>query len=134
MIRHERGKFLKPEMRDLREHFAFARNAVGHDDVEGGDAVAGDEQEAVAEVEDFADFAGANFFDAGQIKLENRCVVHRAKNKVRRPKFKVQSDGHFLNSPTGVFFAGVFARVNSRLVARRIWRTSNGTLATDSLS
>src|ERR1017187_3202012 len=91
MIRHERRKFLKPEMGNLREHLALARNAVGHDDVEGGDAVAGDEQEAVAEVEDFADLAGANFFDAGQVELENRCVVHRAKNKVRRPKFKAES-------------------------------------------
>ena len=74
MIRHERGKFLKPEMRDLREHFALARNAVGHDDVKGGDAVAGDEQEAFAEVIDFADFAGADAFDAGEIELENGCV------------------------------------------------------------
>ena len=81
MIRHERGKFLEPEMRDLREHFAFARDAVGHDDVEGGDAVAGDEQEAVAEVKDFADLAGADFFDAGQIELENGFVIHRAENK-----------------------------------------------------
>ena len=61
MIGHERGKFLEPEMRDLREHFAFARNAVGHDDVEGGDAVAGDEQKTVAEVKEFADVAGADF-------------------------------------------------------------------------
>ncbi len=91
MVRHERGKFLEPEVRDLREHFALARNAVGHDDVEGGNAVAGDEQEAVAEVEDFADLAGADFFDAGQVELENRGVVHRAENKVPRPKFKVQS-------------------------------------------
>src|ERR1035437_2292508 len=91
MVRHERRKFLKPEMRDLCEHFAFARDAVGHDDVEGGDAVAGDEQEAVAEVIDFANLAGADFFEAGQIELENRGVVHRAKNKCPRAKFKVQS-------------------------------------------
>ena len=77
MIRRtSRGKFLEPEMRDLREHFALARNAVGHDDVEGGDAVAGDEQQAVAEVEDFADLAALEFFDAGQIELENGVVWH----------------------------------------------------------
>ncbi len=74
MIRHERGKFLEPEMRNLREHLAFARNAVGHDDVEGGNAIAGDEQETVAEVIDFADFAGADFFDAGEVELQNRFV------------------------------------------------------------
>ncbi len=75
MVRHERSKFLKPEMRDLREHLALARNAVGHDDVEGGNAVAGDEQEGVAEVEDFADLAGADFFDAGQIELQDGFVL-----------------------------------------------------------
>jgi hypothetical protein len=69
MIWHECGKFLEPEMRDLREHFAFARNAVGHDDVEGGDAVAGDEQKTVAKVKDLANFAGADFGDAGEIEL-----------------------------------------------------------------
>src|ERR1017187_10764879 len=93
MIRHERRKFLKPEMGNLREHLALARNAVGHDDVEGGDAVAGDEQEAVAEVEDFADLAGADFFDAGQIELQN-WFVHGWENKVRRPNFKVRSEEH----------------------------------------
>jgi hypothetical protein len=80
-------------MRNLREHFALARNAVGHDDVEGGDAITRDEQETVAEVEDFADFAGADFFDAGEIELQNGYVVHRAKNKDSGPKFKVQSEG-----------------------------------------
>ena len=90
MVRHERGKFLKPEMRNLREHLALARNAVGHDDVEGGNAVAGDEQEAVAEVEDFADFAGADFFDAGQIELQN-WFVHGARKIIFRPEFgKIQ--------------------------------------------
>ena len=67
-------------MGNLREHFALARNAVGHDHVEGGDAVAGDEQKTVAEVEDFADFAGADFFDAGQIELQNG-FIHGAKVK-----------------------------------------------------
>ena len=71
MVGHERGEFLEPEMRNLREHLALARNAVGHDDVEGGDAVAGDEQQPVAEVEDFAHLAAAEFFDAGQVELEN---------------------------------------------------------------
>ena len=66
-----------------------ARDAVGHDDVEGGNAVAGDEQEAVAEVIDFADLAGADFFEAGQVELENR-FVHGAKNNDSSPKFKAE--------------------------------------------
>jgi len=59
MVRHERCETLEPEKGNLREHFAFARNAVGHDDVEGGDAVAGDEQQGVAEVKQVADFAAS---------------------------------------------------------------------------
>ena len=70
VVRHEAGEAVEPEEGDLREDFAFARDAVGHDDVEGGEAVAGDEQEAVAEVEDFADFAGLDLRDAGQFNLE----------------------------------------------------------------
>ena len=76
-------------MRNLREHLALARDAVGHDDIEGGNAVAGDEQQAVAEVEDFADFAAAEFFDAGQIELQNWFVSMRG--KILSPKSKVQS-------------------------------------------
>src|SRR5471032_336181 len=97
MIRHERGKFLEPEMRDLCEYFALARNAVGHDYVEGGDAVAGDEQEAVAEVEDFADFAGADFFDAGEVELQN-WFVHGSENKCQTRKFKVKSRSSWSSS------------------------------------
>src|SRR5271168_2874557 len=58
-------------MRNLREHFALARNAVGHNDVEGGNAVAGDQQKAIAEVKDFTDFSRAHFFDARQLELQN---------------------------------------------------------------
>ena len=52
-------------MGKLREHLAFARDAVGHDAIEGRDAVGGDEQEGVAEIEDLADLAGLEFRDAG---------------------------------------------------------------------
>ena len=81
----------EPEMRNLREHLALARNAVGHDDVEGGNAVAGDEQQAVAEVEYLADLAAPDFFDARQIELQNRFVCHARIIKFPVPKFKVQS-------------------------------------------
>jgi len=64
------GKFAEPKVGEHRQHFAFARDAVGHDDVVGADAVAGEHEEAVAEVEHFADFAAADFGDAGEIELE----------------------------------------------------------------
>ena len=64
MVRLERFGLREPEIRNLREHLAFARNAVGHDDVESREAVGGDEQQAVAEVEDFAHLAALELFDA----------------------------------------------------------------------
>ena len=74
MVRHERGEFLKPEMRNLREHLALARNAVGHDDVEGGNAVAGDEAESGRRGRRLRGPCRTEFFDAGQIELQNRFV------------------------------------------------------------
>ncbi len=76
MVRHERGKLLEPEMGNLREHLALARDAVGHDDVEGGDAVAGDEEVGVAEIENLADLAALDLRDAGQIELEKWLCAH----------------------------------------------------------
>jgi hypothetical protein len=71
-------------MRDLREHGAFVRDAVGHDDVEGGNAVAGDEQETVTEVKHFADFAGADFFYAREVELQNGFVHGVSMKKLRQ--------------------------------------------------
>ena len=56
---------VEPEMGNLREHLALARNAVGHDAIEGGDAVGGYQQQAVAEIKHFADLAAFDFRDAG---------------------------------------------------------------------
>ena len=69
VVRLERFGLREPEIGNLREHLALARDAVGHDDVEGRDAVGGDEQQAVAEVEDFAHLAALEFFDARQFEL-----------------------------------------------------------------
>ena len=77
-------------MGNLRQHFAFARNAVGHDDVEGGDAVGGDEQQTVAEIENLADLAAFHFLDSGQIKLENRFVWHGGNDYERFPECQVK--------------------------------------------
>ena len=46
-------------MGDLGEHLAFAGDAVGHDAVEGRDAVGGDEEEPVSEVEEVTNLAVA---------------------------------------------------------------------------
>ena len=64
------GEFVEPVVGEHREHFALARDAVGQDDVVGADAVAGEHQEAVAEVEHFANLAAADLGDTGEIELE----------------------------------------------------------------
>ena len=69
MVRDDVAELGKPKVREHRQHFALERDAVGHHDVVGADAVAGDHQEAVAEIEHFADFAAANLGDAGEIEL-----------------------------------------------------------------
>jgi hypothetical protein len=51
----------KPKIRDLGQHFAFARDAVGHDAIKGRDAIGGDEQKPVPQVKYFADFAAFEF-------------------------------------------------------------------------
>src|SRR6185369_14798696 len=81
MIGLEAGGLGEPEIGDLGQHFAFARDAVGHDDVKGGDAVGGDEEEAVSEIEDFADLAALKFSDSWNIDLKQSVVRHRVNMK-----------------------------------------------------
>ena len=64
----DRVKVRKPERRDRREHRAFLRNGIGQDAVEGAEAIRGDEQQVIAEVEDFAHFAAGDFADAGKVE------------------------------------------------------------------
>ncbi len=65
---------VEPEIGNLRQHLALARDAVGHDAIKGGNAVGGDEQEVFAQIEDFADFAGFEFIESGQVQLQQRLV------------------------------------------------------------
>ena len=57
VVGDERGGLGEPPVADLREDDALAGDAVREDDIEGGEAVGGGEQEGVAEVEDLADLA-----------------------------------------------------------------------------
>ena len=79
MIGLEGTGLAEPEIGNLREDLAFAGNAVGHDAVKGGNAVGGDKEEAVAQIEHLADLAAFKFADAGQIKLQKRFVQHNGK-------------------------------------------------------
>src|SRR5689334_3206702 len=81
-------------MGKLRKHLALARDAVGHDAIERGNAIRCDEQEGVAEVKDLADLAALELLDAGQVELQQRCGRHVSKDEARGLKFKVQSSSH----------------------------------------
>ena len=71
VVGHDVLEFFKPEVGNLRKDFAFAGDGFGQDNVEGGQAVAGDHQHAlVVDFVEVADFAGVGFFQAD--------VVHAA--------------------------------------------------------
>ena len=93
MVRLPRGHLREPEMRDLRQDFALTRYAIGQDAVEGGNAVGGDKQEAVAQIENLPDFAAFEFADAGQIQREQWFVQHRA--NMRRGRGSAKSNCGF---------------------------------------
>jgi len=61
---------VEPEGGETVEHFPLAWNGVGKDAIEGRDSIGGNEQEMFAKVKDFADFAAAEFFDAGKIACQ----------------------------------------------------------------
>ena len=61
--------FLEPELAQRGEHAALFGNRVRQNHVERAEPVRRDEQQRVAEVEHFADFAAFQFGHAGQIEL-----------------------------------------------------------------
>jgi hypothetical protein len=47
VVRHDAGEKVEPEKRNLRQHPAFVRNARGQNVVKSGDAIGGDEKQAL---------------------------------------------------------------------------------------
>jgi len=72
VVRHDRSGPVEPERRDLRQDFAFVGNAGTEHVVEGRDAIARDDEQAVAELVDVADFALTIGQPAGNRRLKNR--------------------------------------------------------------
>ncbi len=60
--------FFEPESGNLIEDRPFIRDRVGQNNVEGGKAIGRDKEEGIAEIEDFAHLAAAQFRQAGQIE------------------------------------------------------------------
>ena len=69
MIGLERRGLREPEIGNLFEDFALARNAVGHDAIKGRNPVRGDKEQAVAEIKYFPDLAAFQFAEAGEIEF-----------------------------------------------------------------
>ena len=65
----DKGELAKPERGNLIQNGAFLRNRIGENDVEGREAIGSDEEQGFAEIEDLADFAGAEFGNAGQVEV-----------------------------------------------------------------
>ena len=63
-------ELVEPERGNLGENFAFVRNRVGQDAVEGGDAIRRDEQKVFAKVKDFAHLSAAEFRNSWKIAGE----------------------------------------------------------------
>jgi hypothetical protein len=84
MIRDQRRESLEPEMGKLGEHFALVRDAVGHDAIERGDPIRGDEQQGVPEVENLADLAALELLDAGKVQSEQRFICHGKRMDLRQ--------------------------------------------------
>ena len=83
MVGHQVFGLVEPKIGYLRQHFAFARDAVGHDAIKGGDAIGRDEQQARAQIEILADFAALEFFDTGQFLLQQWIISHGAQKNNR---------------------------------------------------
>src|SRR6267154_2622871 len=102
MVRLKRFGLGKPEVRDLRQHLAFARDTIGHDHIEGRDAIRSDKKETVAEIENFADLAALQFLNSGQFESEHCVSSHRGNMRTgeNRAKRKVE----LVSSPVAAHF------------------------------
>ena len=82
----DRRKALEPKGGERVQDGAFARDGVGQDAVEGRNAIGRDEQEVLAEIEDFADLAAGEFADSGEFQARARASAQRRLNRARLAK------------------------------------------------
>ena len=83
MVGRQLRQQIEPKIGELRQHLAFARDAVGHHAIKRGDAVGGDEEQAVPQIKNFPHLAALHFFHTGQIQLQQRFVQHQANYKCK---------------------------------------------------
>ncbi len=76
VVRLKRLRLAEPEIGNLGQHLALARNAIGHDHVKGRNPVRRHEQQTVAEVKNLAHLAALELAKTGQVEFEQRSVRH----------------------------------------------------------
>jgi hypothetical protein len=69
---------VEPEGREAVEHLAFSGDGIWQNAVEGRYPVGCNKQKILSEIEDFTDFAAAEFLDAGQVAVDE---IHDEKLK-----------------------------------------------------
>jgi hypothetical protein len=71
MVGHQRARAIEPEVADLAEHLALAGDRIGQHDIERGEPVGRDDEQAIAgQLEHVADLAAVPQRQAGKVGLE----------------------------------------------------------------
>src|SRR5204862_912008 len=83
----------EPKRGDLIEDRALVWNRIGQNHIEGREPIGHDEEKRLAEIENFADFPAAEFFDSR--KIDNRLWrgLHSKTLNAQRSTFNVQFRG-----------------------------------------
>src|SRR4051794_25754425 len=95
MIRNKAESF-EPERRDLIQDRAFTGNWIIEDDVERREPISRDEEERVAEIKNFADFAAAQSGEAGQFDVAQRKHDESGKQESRKKPQEISCFPPFL--------------------------------------
>ena len=67
MVGNDVFQQIEPEERKLRKDFSLVGNGSGHYDIEGGEAVSGNDEEFVSSIVDVAHFAASGGSDSRKI-------------------------------------------------------------------
>jgi hypothetical protein len=67
MVGHDLLHLAKPEGGNLVENVPFAGNPFIHNDIEGGDAIGGDDQQVLPQVVDVANLATPDEMEVGKV-------------------------------------------------------------------
>ena len=76
MVWNDVLSFAEPKLAECRQYSAFFWNRIRQDYIECANPVGRDEQQRIAEIKDFTDFAATDFFQAGDFDVRDG-LAHR---------------------------------------------------------